>query len=386
MIPHDRGTRVCSPGATRQRSIHGQTTGRARTCLSRTAATRRAMQATTASRGVGTEDVRGIAATKTTTSRTTSTSDDEESRIRSERRTRGGLTDSSAVSPKVRASCRPSLLSSQSLRVLLEHRLEVRRLRVRSRAHRSPTSANRAGAVTDREVPRIDRLRRVPSSRAASRRRRSRWRARCRRSRASCPGCSAGSRRRPCRALRAFTMRSTVATFGCASRRRSRRSGRTASRIRTDVPAAAECRCAGPRARRLRHRRDLQRVELVADPARDVEHLRERRVVARIEIERDVVGVERRLHAREPRVLRDRGNLRHVEQRDQRPADEAGGRPARRSARARRAASRCARPAAASPRDGAAGRTPGRRRRSGKRFITSGRSATAGRSIGATVA
>ena len=59
-------------------------------------------------------------------------------------------------------------------------------------------------------------------------------------------------------------------------------------------------------------------VQLVAHPARDVEHARERRALARIEIERDVVGVERRLHAREPRVLRDRGDLRHVEQRDQR--------------------------------------------------------------------
>ena len=69
----------------------------------------------------------------------------------------------------------------------------------------------------------------------------------------------------------------------------------------------------------------LHRLELVAHPARDVEHLRERRALARIEIERDEVGVERRLHAREPRVLRDRGELRHVEQRDERSADEALG-------------------------------------------------------------
>ena len=65
--------------------------------------------------------------------------------------------------------------------------------------------------------------------------------------------------------------------------------------------------------------------QLVADPSRNVQHLRERRVVVRIEIERDVVGLERRLHAREPRVLRDRGNLRHVEQRDERPSDQPSG-------------------------------------------------------------
>ena len=69
----------------------------------------------------------------------------------------------------------------------------------------------------------------------------------------------------------------------------------------------------------------LQRLELVAHPAGDVEHLRERGAVAGIEIDRDVVGVERRLHAREPRVLRDRGELRHVEQRDERSADESLG-------------------------------------------------------------
>ena len=123
--------------------------------------------------------------------------------------------------------------------------------------------------------------------------------------------------------------------------------------------------CRPRRARRLRHGRHLQRVQLVADPSRDVQHPRERRVVVRIEIERDVVGLERRLHAREPRVLRDRRNLRHVEQRDQRAADKPPGVRLGDRLDARRRASRCARRRAASPRDAAAGRTPARRRRSG---------------------
>ena len=77
------------------------------------------------------------------------------------------------------------------------------------------------------------------------------------------------------------------------------------------------------RSRRLRESRDAERVQLVAHPARHVEHRGERRAVGRIEIDCGVVGVERRLHAREPRVLRDRRDLRHVQQRRQRSADEA---------------------------------------------------------------
>ena len=89
------------------------------------------------------------------------------------------------------------------------------------------------------------------------------------------------------------------------------------------VPAAAECRCAARATRTSSARPALHRLELVADPARDVEYLRERRALAGIEIERDEVGIERRLHAREPRVLPDRGELRHVEERHERAADEA---------------------------------------------------------------
>ena len=42
-----------------------------------------------------------------------------------------------------------------------------------------------------------------------------------------------------------------------------------------------------------------ERVELVANPARDVEHARERHAVGRIEIERDVVGELRATATRE---------------------------------------------------------------------------------------
>ena len=42
---------------------------------------------------------------------------------------------------------------------------------------------------------------------------------------------------------------------------------------------------------------DLQRLELIAHPAGDVAHLREGGAVTGIEIDRDVVGVHRRLHA-----------------------------------------------------------------------------------------
>ena len=91
--------------------------------------------------------------------------------------------------------------------------------------------------------------------------------------------------------------------------------GRARRQRNVDVQAA--------RAGRLREAGTPSDVQLVADPARDVEHAGERRAVGRIEIDRDVVGVERRLHAREPRVLRDRRKLRHVEQRRQRSADEA---------------------------------------------------------------
>ena len=91
----------------------------------------------------------------------------------------------------------------------------------------------------------------------------------------------------------------------------------------------------------------------------------EARAVARIEIDRHVVRrAADRLHAREPRVLRDRRELRHVEQRRQRSADQPIARPLLVDRLdVRRAAPRAARPAAALP-DAAAGRTPACRRRS----------------------
>ncbi len=70
------------------------------------------------------------------------------------------------------------------------------------------------------------------------------------------------------------------------------------------------------------HAGRAQRVELVANPARDVEHVRERHAVRRIEIERGVVGELRMRDAREPRILRDGRQLRHVEQRLQAAADD----------------------------------------------------------------
>ncbi len=63
-------------------------------------------------------------------------------------------------------------------------------------------------------------------------------------------------------------------------------------------------------------------VELVANPPRDVEHALERHAVGRIEIEARVVGELRMGHAREPGILRDRRELRHVEQRLQGAADD----------------------------------------------------------------
>ena len=66
----------------------------------------------------------------------------------------------------------------------------------------------------------------------------------------------------------------------------------------------------------------LQPIQLVAHPPRDVEDLRERRARLRIEIDRDLIGFVQRVDRREPRVHRDRRELRHVEQRLQAAADE----------------------------------------------------------------
>ena len=63
-------------------------------------------------------------------------------------------------------------------------------------------------------------------------------------------------------------------------------------------------------------------VELVVDPPRDVEHARERDALGRVEIERDVIGGLERRDPREPGILRDGGQLRHVQQRLQVAADE----------------------------------------------------------------
>ena len=72
----------------------------------------------------------------------------------------------------------------------------------------------------------------------------------------------------------------------------------------------------------LRHADRAERVELVANPARHVEHALEGHALGRIEIEGAVVGELGMLHAREPRILRDRGELRRVEQRLQVAADD----------------------------------------------------------------
>ena len=63
---------------------------------------------------------------------------------------------------------------------------------------------------------------------------------------------------------------------GASAPRRSRRSGRRAGRLRTACPAGAGYRCAGLRSRTSSARRWRRAVELVADPARDVERPAER--------------------------------------------------------------------------------------------------------------
>ena len=62
-----------------------------------------------------------------------------------------------------------------------------------------------------------------------------------------------------------------------------------------------------------------ERLELVANPAGDVEHCLERHAVGRVEIERDVIGVAEATATRENHgILRDGRELRGVEQRLQR--------------------------------------------------------------------
>ena len=68
---------------------------------------------------------------------------------------------------------------------------------------------------------------------------------------------------------------------------------------------------------RLRHAGGAELVELVVNPAGDLERPAERHAGHRIEIERGVVGELGRLHAREPGILRDRRELRRVQQRQQ---------------------------------------------------------------------
>ena len=67
---------------------------------------------------------------------------------------------------------------------------------------------------------------------------------------------------------------------------------------------------------------DLHAIELFLDPSRAIENLRERRARLRIEIDRDLVRRVQIVHRRKPRVHRDRRELRHVEQRLQRSADQ----------------------------------------------------------------
>jgi hypothetical protein len=63
-------------------------------------------------------------------------------------------------------------------------------------------------------------------------------------------------------------------------------------------------------------------IQLVLHPLRDVEYLRERRAFSRIEIDRPVVLAQRIGHARETRILRDGRELRHVQERRERAADQ----------------------------------------------------------------
>ena len=103
----------------------------------------------------------------------------------------------------------------------------------------------------------------------------------------------------------------------------SRRSGRRACPIRTTCPAAAECRCAGRSSPTSSGQPGTFSASSSSCTQRATSSTRENGVSSSgSRSMRHVVGVERRLHAREPRVLRDRGDLRHVEQRDQRSADE----------------------------------------------------------------
>ena len=133
-------------------------------------------------------------------------------------------------------------------------------------------------------------------------------------------------------------------------------------------------------ARRFRHadRRRARRARRESSARRRARARTAR--LGRIEIERRIVGELRRCcDAREPRILRDRRELRRVEQRLQIAADDLRTRRRRRSTTSTRT------PVGTSSARGA-GRTAGAATPLGNRFITSGRSATAGRMNGATCA
>ena len=195
-------------------------------------------------------------------------------------------------------------------------------LPVRSRAHRSPVSRKRASAVRTVNVSGRARLDFLP----AQRRRHA--------------GVVAGARgvrgreRLPedvlqvvdvDRAARPALLPSARPSrpSGASSRRSSRRSGRAAAPSRTSSSAAAGCRCAG------RSRPDVFGTPgMCSRSSSSFTHRAtsstcvERGAVAGVEIDRDEIGMERIGDAGEPRILRDRGELRHVEQRRERSADQ----------------------------------------------------------------
>ncbi len=68
----------------------------------------------------------------------------------------------------------------------------------------------------------------------------------------------------------------------------------------------------------------LQALELLAHPARHVQHLAEGQIVRRVQIDRHVVHDVLRLDAREPGVLRNRAELHCVQQGRERTANQVG--------------------------------------------------------------
>ena len=117
--------------------------------------------------------------------------------------------------------------------------------------------------------------------------------------------------------------RSTVAAFGCfcattvATICQKDQAG-SVRRVRREADVDVQAVGAG----RFRDAGGAERVEFVVNPARDLEHARETDAGHGIEIERDVIRVLDRLHAREPRILGDGRELRHVQQRRQVAADD----------------------------------------------------------------